>query len=210
MDNHNEQPTASQAKTPKKKGNKKNLIITIVTIVILCVIAGVIAFVIINNNNKNNIGGEGDDSQGQRLSEEERKETEDTLKQYAEVTIEGYKDIDNPDTEKNKAVVVKVKNISKETTSIAATIGAYDRDGNLLETSSTYAEGLEPDQSVIFNTFIYTELTEDQLSSATFKVFTAKTYTAEGLVEETGEGTEEPAEEQAPAESESTETNENQ
>ncbi len=183
MENPNE-PKATPAKANNKKPNKT--IIVIVIIAAICIIAGIIAAVIINNNSNNT---EGSNSSHVLSKEEEQKITEDTLSKYADVTIEGYQTVDNPNTE--KAVVVKVENKSEETTSLAVTIGAYDENNKLLEKSSTYAENIGPGQSVIFHTFVYTDLTEDQLNSATYKVYSAKTYTVNGLVEETGEETKE-------------------
>lgn len=209
MENSN---TTKAAPAPKSSNKPNRAVIIAIIIVVVCIIAGIIAAIIINNNKNNEADNpENGTSIQSPTSEEEQRVTEDTLKRYAEVTIEGYQEVDDPNT--SKAVVVKVENKSDETTSLAVTIGAYDNDNNLLETSSTYAEGIEPGQSVIFNTFVFTELTEEQLSSATYKVYTAKTYTVEGLVEETGEQLEEQIEqstEPAPTESESTESNENQ
>lgn len=204
MENSNTSKTTS---APKSSNKPNKAIIIIIIIAVICAVAGIIAAIVINNkSNDPNTISDGIVAQS-FASEEEQKVTDDTLKRYAKVTIEGYQDVDDPNT--SKAVVVKVENISNETTSFAVTIGAYDDDNNLLETSSTYAEGIEPGQSIVFNAFVFTELTEGQLSSATFKVYTAKTYTVDGLVEETGEQLEEQTKE-TPAETETTDSNEDQ
>ncbi len=204
-----ENSNTTKAAPASKSSNKPNrAVIIVIIIAVVCVIAGVIAAIIINSNKNNGADNpENGTSIQSPASEKEQRITEDTLKRYAEVTIEGYQEVDDPNT--SKAVVVKVENISNETTSLAVTIGAYDDDNNLLETSSTYAEGIEPGQSIVFNTFVFTELTEGQLSSAAFKVYTAKTYTVDGLVEETGEQLEEQTKE-TPAETETTDPNEDQ
>lgn len=131
--------------------------------------------------------------------------TKETIDKYAEVTIEGYKEVDD-NSLSGKAVVVKVQNKSEEIVSLAIDIGAYDNDDNVMETSSLYAEGMEPGQIYSFNTFVYTELSEEQLRTAKFKVYRASTYNAEGIeteiqsTDETG-----PVEETQPAEANSTE-----
>ncbi len=176
-----ESSNASKANTAPRASNKPNKNIIIAVVVAFIIIAAIVVAIIINNkNNEPNSLGEGTSAQS-LISEEEKRITEETLKKYAEVTIDGYQDVNDPNTK--KAVVVNVKNISNETTSLAVTIGAYGKNDNLLETSSTYAENIEPGQSVTFNTFIFTDLTEDQLNSATFKVYTAKTYTVENTIE---------------------------
>ena len=136
----------------------------------------------------------------EELTEEEKQATEETVNKYTKIAIGKYEDVDG-DPAKGKAVKVSVKNISEETVSLEIIIGAYGADDALLETSSLYAEMLEPGQTQDFLAFASTELAPEQLQSATFKIYQAKTYTvnAEGqtgeVVEEITEQTETPTQE---------------
>ena len=192
----------------KKKINTKYIIIAAITIVI-CVGIGIVAALLLRGS------GSGDGNSDtpvdtntpvEENTEETQRITDETIKKYADITVEGYQDVDN-ESFTGKAVVVTVRNSSDETVSLAITMGAYDSEGNLLDTSSLYAEGIQPDQTNTFNTFVYTELTPEQMRSATFKVYKASTYDAQGgettIVEEgtevitpTEETTDESAEEQ--------------
>lgn len=175
--------TKQEGKSTTKKNNKKTGLWLGACGGLLLVVAVIIAVVAILSNNNN--GGQGGSADGTSTntnnaivdgdSEEVKQITQDTMARYAEVNVEGYKDIEDEDAS-GKAVIVTVKNTSQETVSLAITIGAYDSDGNLLETSSVYAEGIGPEQTSRFNTFVFTNLTPEQLSTAEYKVYTANTY----------------------------------
>ena len=112
-----------------------------------------------------------------RVTEETKRVTEETINKYADITVEGYKEVEDGSLS-SKAVVISVKNHSDEVTSLAIVMGAYDSDGNLLDTSSLYAEGIQPGQTHVFNTFVYSKLSPEQLESVTYKVYKASTYEA--------------------------------
>lgn len=182
----------------KKKPTTKYIIIAAVAI-IACVGIGIAAALLLKNNSPDsNDGTVSTDTTipFEENTEETQRITDETVQKYADIKVEGYQDVDT-ESFTGKAVVVTVRNSSNETVSLAITMGAYDSDGNLLDTSSLYAEGIQPDQTNTFNTFVYTELTPEQMQSATFKVYKATTYDAQG-----GETTivEEGAENLAPAE----------
>lgn len=183
--------SASAAKAHKAKAEKGNskLWIIVAVVVAVCVIVGVVVAIMLTRGQGGEGGGESSDEQGSSVieenSEEVQKITQETINKYAEVKVEGYMDVeDNPVT--NKAVVVTVKNISDEVVSLAITLGAFDKDGNVLETSSVYAEQIQPGQTHKFDTFVYTELTPEQLNAADIKVYRANTYNVEGVEIENG------------------------
>ena len=187
----------------KKPFNLKLILIAAGAAIIIAVITVVILMVL--NRPKSDKG----DSQAEtenvveELTEEEKQITEETINKYTEINIGGYEDVDG-DPERGKAVKVSVKNISEETVSLEIVIGAYDENDALLETSSLYAEMLEPGQTQDFLAFASTGLAPEQLQSATFKIYQAKTYTVntEGQTEEIIEEitTEDTAEQEAPTE----------
>lgn len=194
---------------PKKKNNK--IWLFIIAGIVICTITGIVIAIamIPKKGSDNNNGDETSTSPTiEENTEEQKKTTEETVNKYAEVTIEGYKEVDD-NSLSGKAVVVEVQNKSEEIVSLAIDIGAYDNDDNVMETSSLYAEGMEPGQIYSFNTFVYTELSEEQLRTAKFKVYRAHTYNAEGdKVEEVVDSLapESTSEESAPSEeSQSTE-----
>ena len=164
-----------------KKDNKKTKLWLGVCGGVL-IVAVIIAIVVVLLNNNGGQQGSGEDELDDNTnaiingdSEEVKRVTDETMGKYAEVNVEGYKDMEGEDAS-GKAVIVTVKNVSEETVSLAITIGAYDHEGNLLDTSSVYAEGIGPGQTSRFNAFVFTELTPEQLGSAEYKVYTANTY----------------------------------
>ena len=174
--------TKQEGKSTTKKNNKKTGLWLGVCGGLFAVAVIVAVVAILSNNNNGEQGGSADGTSTNTNnaivdgdSEEVKQITQDTMARYAEVNVEGYKDIEDEDAS-GKAVIVTVKNTSQETVSLAITIGAYDSDGNLLETSSVYAEGIGPEQTNRFNTFVFTNLTPEQLSTAEYKVYTANTY----------------------------------
>ncbi len=127
-------------------------------------------------------GGGEDTSVAESLStfttEEEDKITQEILEKDAEVTIEGYQWIESEDGQ-NDVVVISVKNISDQKTNFAFNVVALDKDDNVLDKTSLYAEGIEPGQIQVFHAFALSELTAEQLKQAHYKVFRAQTYTLE-------------------------------
>lgn len=192
-----EKPSNGSKNTKDAKGKNdkknKNLIIGV------CVGIGVLACIGIGvgvavSNNNNNGSSNGDDVPVSGVVEENTEEiqkiTDETVNKYTDIKVEGYQHVEN-ESFTGDAVVISVKNVSEEEVSLAITMGAYDGDGNLLETSSMYAEGIQPGQTHVFNTFVFTQLTPEQLQSATYKVYKASTYSATGsgeAVENNAEG----------------------
>lgn len=173
-------PITNNLNSKKEKtvhSNKKKLLFSFGLVLLIALIA-IIALLIINNTNKSDPEGASDGSSPVfSTTEEEEKITKETLDKYTEITIEGYKEIDNNPVA-NAAVIVSVKNISNEKVSLAIVMAAMDENDNVLETSSIYAEGIEPGQTHTFETFVYTELTPDQLRNAKYKAYKASTYEA--------------------------------
>lgn len=183
----NNTASKKQGKSGAKSGTNMKVIIGVIVAVLVCVGIGIgVAFAMRGNGGKDS--GEGEENVASNTIEENTEEmqriTDETIKKYAEVNVEGYQEI-NDESFQGNAVVVTVKNGSEETVSLAIEIGAYDAEGNLLDTSSVYAEMIEPGQTHRFNTFVYSELSPEQLKSATYKVYKASTYTVEGVQEET-------------------------
>ena len=183
-------PKANKAKKDKKvKKDKKNkpkkksniYLIIVCSGVLIAIVIGIVAALLFKNGAMQNQS-EGDDITSETtnpeavITPEEEEQTKDVIEKYAEVAIDGYQA--SGDDSANNAVVVRVKNTSQETTSLAIVIAAMDNDGNVLDTSSIYAEDIQPGETHTFNTFVFTELTPEQLKSATFKAYKASTYEA--------------------------------
>lgn len=174
------EPKAKKAPKNKVSSSKKKrgLLYGCGALILAAII--VIAIVVINNNSSNNEPA-GDEEFGESLSvvdgptEEENQVTKETLDKYTEVTIEGYKDGDESQYE-NGAVAVSVRNTSNEAVSLEIVIAATDDKGNVLETTSLYAENVGPGETNYFEVFTTSTLTADQLRSAKYKVFKASTY----------------------------------
>jgi len=99
----------------------------------------------------------------------------DALGKTVEVTIDGYKDVED-NFWGDKALVVNIKNISDKTLSFSIDIEALDADGNRIDDSSVYAESLAPGQSTTKNAFTMSKLDENVLEKATFRVYKATSY----------------------------------
>ena len=184
---------------PKNKTIK--YIVIAITVIVVCIGIGIGVALAMRNNNSGDDESITEGNTGTVIEpndEETKRITEETVNKYTEIKVEGYREVED-NSINGKAVVINVKNISEETVSLAIVMGAYDSNGNLLDTSSLYAEGIQPGQTHIFNTFVYSELTPEQLESATYKVYKANTYTVDG-VETSSEGTEEAPIEEAPTE----------
>lgn len=165
----------------KSNNNKKLLSILIIGIV-AAIIVGVAIFLIIKftgNNESETPKPDGTSSfdMGEELTEDAKETTKKVLDDYIDVEIVGYERIED-ETGQHGSITAKVKNTSNETTSVAVDVVAKDNDGNILDKSSLYAEGIGPSQVYTFNLFVYSTLTEDQLKSANFEVYKAYTYEA--------------------------------
>ena len=131
--------------------------------------------------------------------------------------VKGYQHIDTENGGYN-AVVIEVKNRGDKRTSLAIDVVARNKDDNtVLDTSSMYAEGIEPGQTYTFYTFVYSKVPADQLKEAKFDIYKANTYNAGGVEEQQEEPAEtpeqpqeQPQEEQPAEEPQETETPEEQ
>lgn len=111
----------------------------------------------------------------EELTEEEKRETEMVMDEYAEVIVGGYKEVED-ELGFHDAITINVKNISDKEVSLAISVVAKDQEGNILDKSSLYAEGIEPGQTQVFQTFVYSTLTREELKTAQYEVFKARTY----------------------------------
>ncbi|MBR3319758.1 hypothetical protein IKG20_00390 [Candidatus Saccharibacteria bacterium] len=114
---------------------------------------------------------------GQPLTEEDKRITEKTISEAADVSIKGYKEIE-AENGKRGVVTISVRNTSSESTSYAIEVAVNNSDGELLEILSFYAEGIEPGQTVEADMYPQTTSAED-LKNAKFEIFRAYTYTPE-------------------------------
>lgn len=185
----------------QSKNKTTKYIIIAIIVILICIGIGIGVALAMRNNNSEDGESITEGSTGTIIEpndEETKRITEETVTKYADIKVEGYREVED-NSVNGKAVVITVRNHSEETVSLAIVMGAYDSDGNLLDTSSLYAEGIQPGQIHVFNTFVYSELTPEQLESATYKVYKANTYTVDG-VEASSEGVEEAPVEEAPIE----------
>lgn len=171
--------TDDKSKKSKAKKNKKPLLIGIGIAVIIAIIIAVVvvSLTLIPRGD----GEQGDNGSGTqeiaKPTEEEEKVTKEVLDKYAEVTVEGYKKVD--DNEISSDIVrVLIKNISDERASLHIVVVAQDKDGKALDVSHMYAEGIMPGETQQFDAFVYTEMTPEQMKNAEYKVYTANTYEA--------------------------------
>ena len=183
--------TKKEKKSHKKSINKKTILgIGIAAVVIIALI--ILAITIANQPHGNTEGDTGEETVQtiEPTTEEENKITKETLDKYAEVTIDGYKKVDNNEISSD-VVIVHVKNISEEQTSLAIAVVAEDNDGKVLDISYLYAEGITSGETQEFQTFVYTKMTPEQMQNAKYKVYKANTYEApvpeEAPTEETTE-----------------------
>ena len=170
----------SKTERKSKKGLNKKSILGI-GIAVVVVIALIIFAIIMANQPKNNTEGGSDEEATtpyiETTTEEDDRITKETLDKYAEVTVDGYKKVDNNEISSD-VVIVHVKNISEEQTSLAIAIVAEDNDGKVVDISYLYAEGIAPGETQEFQTFVYTKMTPDQMQNVKYKVYKANTYQA--------------------------------
>ena len=183
-----EPKVSTKQKTPKikKLKNKKLPIFIAVGITVILVVIGVVVAINLpqgSSDNSSNTEETAATIPGNiETTEEENKVTEETLDKYAGVSFEGYQQVED-ELGTHGAVVVSVKNTSDKRTNLAVDIVAKDEEGNILDQSSLYAEGIEPEQVQTFYTFVYSELSPEQLKSAKFEVNRAYTYSTDGTDE---------------------------
>ena len=163
-------------KLQKKK--KKRIYITSTTLIVIAVLSAVITTLVLQNNQK----GPKDDippatTETEELTEEDIETTKKTLDETAIIEVLGYRQLEDDDGLHN-VVAVTVTNSGQETTSIAADIVAKDDEGNILDKSSLYAENIKPGESVLFNLFVFSTLTAEELQNAKYEVYKANTYEA--------------------------------
>ena len=167
--------TVSKEKKPK---NKKPLIFIAIGVVAILAIVGVIVAINVSQGSNTDAGTDESadtSSSAPATTEEENKVTKETTDNYAQVSFEGYQQVED-EMGSHGAIIVTVKNISDKKTCIAVDLVAKDADGNILDQSSLYAEGIEPEQVQTFQTFVYSELSPEQLQSAKIEVLKAYTY----------------------------------
>lgn len=109
--------------------------------------------------------------------EDQSDSNKEALGQDIEVKIGEYEKLGDEAGGKG-AVQVSVKNISDKTISATVEILAKDDGGNILDFANLYAECMEPGSpELLFQAFLASELTEDQLRSSKFEISRASLYT---------------------------------
>ena len=165
---------------PQKKGKKfsKKTYLLIVGVGVV-VIALITVAILMGISRSSEEGEETEQTPASSLtSDEENALTKQVLEKYVEADIQGYQRVDN-DQGLNDVVVINIKNISEEKTNLALDVVAMDDKENVLDVTSLYAEGIEPGQTQIFQAFALSELTPEQLQTAHYKIYRAKTYITE-------------------------------
>ena len=175
--------TVSFVSGGKGKSDKKKLLSIILICVAAVAIIAIAVFLIVKafQNNSGDATTQVEESNAtvitDELTEEDKTETGRVTNDLIDVEFVGYQQIED-ELGQHGAVVTNVKNKSNDTLTVAVDVVAKDNDGNILDKSSLYAEGIGPGQTYSFNLFVYTALTEDQLKSAKYEVYKAYTYTA--------------------------------
>lgn len=149
----------------------------VVAVGVLAIVAIVVAVIVKNNSQTSDVesGESGETAVYMNvLTEEDKKTTSETMDDV-EINIEGRQQFSDENGEHN-GVVVTVKNTGKEKTNIAIDLVAKDDKGEILDKSSLYAEGIEPEQTQKFYLFVYSKLSAEQLNKAKFEVYKAYTY----------------------------------
>lgn len=190
---------AQPEKTTKaKKGNAKIWLFAGVSVLVIVIVALLVVFLTKDNSGNDDLGTDGEYLPGFDISDEEKEVTKKVMDEYAEVEVVGFQEFED-ENGKHNAIVVNVKNVSDKTVSLAIDVVAKNKEGTILEKSSLYAEGIMPGQTQVFNTFVYSALSADELKSADYEIFKAYTYVAPGtatneesqseaIVEQTTEG----------------------
>ena len=190
---HDSKDTNFRKDEPKKKrtkdktNNSKNKKLYIIASIIVLVVVIVVAAILINQNSND---GDGIDVNkdtrviidSNQTTEQEDNITKQILEKYADVKVEGYQEIEEENGTVG-TVVIDVKNISGKKINLAVDVVAKDKDGNILDKTSLYAEEMEEDQVYVFNVFTDSELSQEQLQNATIEVLRAYTYGTEEVTE---------------------------
>lgn len=177
MENQNIAPL-SGGKSGVSHNKNTKFILALAALGVIIIVVIVLILVLLPKQNQGESDGQEtpvaiDDA---NVEEEERRVTEDVLNNLVEVKIDGYKKLDEGEAASSDVVAVSIKNISNDKLSVEVMIGAYNEDGDLLETSALYAENAEPGVTQQFYLFPYTSLTLEQLQNSTYKVYKASTY----------------------------------
>lgn len=102
--------------------------------------------------------------------------TEEILKNYADVTLGNFEVIDGEYITETK-LPVTVKNKSSEQKSFNIHIEAVDSEGNRITDGYVYANNLSAEQSQVFNVFEYVESAKLELmKNATFNILEVSMY----------------------------------
>ena len=166
-----------------KKNRKYYIVIPILLVAIISLIVTIIV-IIVNKNTKPPEVAKAPETiiDEEELTEEIIATTKQTLAETASVEILGYRQMEDDDGI-HDVVGVRVTNSGTETTSLAIVVAAKDEEGNVLDKSSLYAEGINPGQTYDFNLFVFTTLTPEQLKTAKYEVYKANTYEAPTITE---------------------------
>lgn len=160
-----------------KKNYKKIGVLTLAFLVGLVV--AVFLLSALNGKNVEEIDGFTPYDSSIETTDEEKKITKEILENQAEVIIEGYQRIESEDG-LNDVVVITVRNTSEKRVNFGFDVVALDENDNVLGKTSLYAEGIEPGQVHIFNAFALSGMTPEQMQTAHFEVYKAKTYVLDG------------------------------
>ena len=159
-------------KPAKESNGKKQQVILIAAIaaVVLAIIVAIVAIVLTNNKPEEPAPID-PSSLVKPLTEEEKRITEQTVNEYVDIEVEGYKQEGDRTT-----VIINIKNSGQKQTCLALDIVAKDENGTIIDKTSLYAEGIEPGQTQRFFAFELSQLKPEQLASAKYEIYKARTY----------------------------------
>lgn len=162
------------------KINKKWALIIAGIVVLLIIIAVALVLLLPKGSDGNDVSStDGTYTAGTEITDEEKAVTKKVLDEYAEVTVVGFQEFED-ENGKHNSIVVNVKNVSDKRISLAIDVIAKNKEGAVLDKSSLYAEGIMPEQTQVFQTFVYSTLSADELKAADYEVLKAYTYVAPG------------------------------
>ena len=119
---------------------------------------------------------------GQLTTAEEKAVTKKILENDVEIEIKGYEEVEGQ-IGNHGTITIVVKNVSDQTVNYAFSVAALNEEGHILDKTSLYAEGIQPNQSQIFYAFALSELSAEQLKSAEYKIYKANTYERDNIEE---------------------------
>lgn len=160
-----------------KRSNKKRLVLIIAGFIILLGVIIAVVLLFLPKSEDKVVNEEPTTLSGQlkTLTDEEKTITEEILNNEAEIVVEGYKRITDEEGE-HDAVVITVKNTSDKSVNFAFEVVALDTNNNVLDKTSLYAEGIGSGQTYVFNAFVLSKLSPEQMQAAHYEVYKAKTY----------------------------------